>query len=867
MSDSKDVVQQQKEITHAVQPQAQYINPNHLIDTMVNGMLASSLAQFSKSDKKLNMQTIANFLILMSMSELKLGIMSIINEIKKFVLSLPSNLHHFLFVYLREGGVWSIIKMWVLSKIFFWRKQEVKKTTITPLIENKMEDIKEDNPILINFELTSETIKSFTHYILKNAKYNILPVYDIVCKSLIENKVQKKLENINFNIKIDEDFISCKLKNELIINLDQNMNSDGELLSKNIEQLYGLSNDELNRYIKGDKNISIFLKMIKDDKLREYILKEAKEILNECEMIYDGVSQYEKTNPAIKNYVKVYKKGMILSNILFKYKSNTETIDIFSHLYGSYSDKNIVLFAILHGNLYKKINFCSPYELLYICIFNNIAIIGPINYTFINNIITLSATSLQIFKIDNAVFIGDIIMQPSYNRGNTTTLTSNNICLKSIFKTYEEFSTTSFTNNTFDFKNIDTDIKTDTIKVTKISLELNSDTIPKDNIFEKFYNYFTNNIVVPVKQIDEIETKNIDIYQIVIKRHKRDIWVPNPAYLKWKEENNFEDKKEDKKEDNTEDKKDNKKDKKNSKKDKGIKDDTKDDHDDIIDHYDYGHFPKHRQFGGFNNYQYNYAPPKEIMKTEYELEMKKNKINSTSKSIHTLYLRKKQKEKLISSLSKYKDDKNLYTTLEIPHKLGCLLYGLPGTGKSTTIKVVGTFLGKDIYYIDLGCITKNSELKMIFDFIHNNCNNGIIVFEDIDAMSHIVKNRNLDESKYNLSNLMKTENDELSLSYFLNLLDGTLTSSELVFIMTTNNKHVLDPAIYRKGRVDIDIELQLCDHYQISEIYKSVKQKEIDKDVLKKIQENKYSPADILFHLVHNMYSDIGDDELFSEFY
>jgi ATP-dependent 26S proteasome regulatory subunit len=85
--------------------------------------------------------------------------------------------------------------------------------------------------------------------------------------------------------------------------------------------------------------------------------------------------------------------------------------------------------------------------------------------------------------------------------------------------------------------------------------------------------------------------------------------------------------------------------------------------------------------------------------------------------------------------------------------------------------------------------------------------------------------------------------------------------------MTTNNKHVLDPAIYRKGRVDIDIELQLCDHYQISEIYKSVKQKEIDKDVLRKVQENKYSPADILFHLIHNMYSDVSDDELFSEFY
>jgi ATP-dependent 26S proteasome regulatory subunit len=228
----------------------------------------------------------------------------------------------------------------------------------------------------------------------------------------------------------------------------------------------------------------------------------------------------------------------------------------------------------------------------------------------------------------------------------------------------------------------------------------------------------------------------------------------------------------------------------------------------------------------------NFAPPKEIMKTEFELELKKNKINSSNKSIDTLYLRKRQRERLLNVLSKYRDDKDLYARLELPRKLGFLLYGKPGTGKSTTIKAIGSYLAKDVYYVDLGCITKNAELKMVFDFIHNNCNNGIIVFEDIDAMTHIVKNRHLDESRYNLSNVMKQEEDELSLAYFLNLLDGTLCKEDTIFIMTTNNKEILDPAIYRKGRVDVDIEMKSCDHFQIAEIYKSVKQKELSKYIL-----------------------------------
>ena len=88
------------------------------------------------------------------------------------------------------------------------------------------------------------------------------------------------------------------------------------------------------------------------------------------------------------------------------------------------------------------------------------------------------------------------------------------------------------------------------------------------------------------------------------------------------------------------------------------------------------------------------------------------------------------------------DAEKVYKNMGLPYKLGVLLYGLPGTGKSTTIKAIASYMRKNVYFIDLKNVHTNGELHMIFTHVFENSQNGgIVVFEDIDAMTDVVKRR------------------------------------------------------------------------------------------------------------------------------
>ncbi|XWV26473.1 bifunctional AAA family ATPase chaperone/translocase BCS1 [Tupanvirus soda lake] len=242
-------------------------------------------------------------------------------------------------------------------------------------------------------------------------------------------------------------------------------------------------------------------------------------------------------------------------------------------------------------------------------------------------------------------------------------------------------------------------------------------------------------------------------------------------------------------------------------------------------------------------------------------------LNETKKDISTLYLRKADKEKLFNSLYQFKEKKEIFTNLGLPNKLNILLYGEPGTGKSTTIQAVATYLGKDIYYLDLKEATTNQDLQMMFEYVNKNVpNGGIIVIEDIDAMIDIVLKRKFTK-EYKINDLVSNQNNKLSLEYLLNILQGTLTLDDSIFIVTTNHIDHLDPAFYRDGRFDVKIELKLCDHHQIKCIYEKFMGRKIPNDILNKIPEDTFSPATIIFHIKDYIFStDVCDSDILAKF-
>jgi hypothetical protein len=257
-------------------------------------------------------------------------------------------------------------------------------------------------------------------------------------------------------------------------------------------------------------------------------------------------------------------------------------------------------------------------------------------------------------------------------------------------------------------------------------------------------------------------------------------------------------------------------------------------------------------------------PPKTIPKETTEKKITVKQLNEIEKDIDTLYLRKADKEILVSCLSQFRDKKEVIRSLGLPNKLNILLYGVPGTGKSTTIQAVATYLRKDIYYVDLKDAATNADLQMIFEYVNKNvANGGIVVIEDIDAMTEVVLKRTPLEpsSPSGRSSLPCDHKSKLTLDYFLNILQGTLTLDDSIFIVTTNHLTHLDPAFYRDGRFDVKVELKLCDTFQMNSIYRRILNRDIPMDLLKQLPEDKFSPAALIFHVKNYMFTPNTPDE------
>lgn len=280
-------------------------------------------------------------------------------------------------------------------------------------------------------------------------------------------------------------------------------------------------------------------------------------------------------------------------------------------------------------------------------------------------------------------------------------------------------------------------------------------------------------------------------------------------------------------------------------------------------------------------------PPEKITTIQHDTNISINEIRTFCKPIDTLYLRKEDKTVLKNTLQNYRNN-DIFERFGIPRKLGILAHGIPGTGKTSTILSIATYLNLDIYYVRLNEVKTCKELKKLFDKVSKeNTKNGMIVLEDIDAMIDIVKKREYRSSsslsvhsdhsglsrdteiqtygsrsttenqmeQTSLSSILSKEDEPITLEYLLNILDGTLCNENNIFVITTNHKESLDPALYRKGRIDVDIEFKKCDHYQMKEIISNIMEQDIADTLLDKIPEDTYTPAQIIFQCLEYYYN------------
>lgn len=176
---------------------------------------------------------------------------------------------------------------------------------------------------------------------------------------------------------------------------------------------------------------------------------------------------------------------------------------------------------------------------------------------------------------------------------------------------------------------------------------------------------------------------------------------------------------------------------------------------------------------------------------------------SKKRSFDNIYLPDDMKKQIIDILDRFINNKEYYEKHGITYKLGILLSGAPGSGKSSIAKAIASYLQWEIYYIN----TEGGELD-------SSLINEVILLEDIDCL--VSESRTEEVKEKNLN--------RLSMHTLLNYIDGSLSPSSCIFVATTNYPERLDPALLRPGRFDYhfsikhatrDIGEKVCDNFAV----------------------------------------------------
>ncbi|KAJ7698037.1 P-loop containing nucleoside triphosphate hydrolase protein [Mycena rosella] len=203
-------------------------------------------------------------------------------------------------------------------------------------------------------------------------------------------------------------------------------------------------------------------------------------------------------------------------------------------------------------------------------------------------------------------------------------------------------------------------------------------------------------------------------------------------------------------------------------------------------------------------------------------------------------------EVLVEDARDFLGSKAWYAARGIPFRRGYLLYGAPGSGKTSIISSIAGELGLDIYMVSLS--RSGLDDSALSELISNLPEKCVALMEDIDAAFTHSLNRDAepagDDAAPGAPPTAPTS--RLSLSGLLNALDGVAAQEGRILYATTNKYSALDPALCRPGRMDIHVEFKLASKYQARRLFTSfyLPADEDDKKEKQKEEERGSSSSD-----------------------
>lgn len=190
--------------------------------------------------------------------------------------------------------------------------------------------------------------------------------------------------------------------------------------------------------------------------------------------------------------------------------------------------------------------------------------------------------------------------------------------------------------------------------------------------------------------------------------------------------------------------------------------------------------------------------------------------------------------------------KAFYDQHGIPYRRSFLFYGVPGAGKTSLIQALAGHYKRNVSFLQL--TDKEMTDTSLMNSIAQLNKNTIVVMEDVDSCFSGRTN--------------KIAHSKITFSGLLNALDGVGSSVGQIFILTTNLKEQLDPALIRCGRVDVKVEFHNAVDEQCAKMWKSFYPDASEEypskfitTLRKKLDGNEINTASLQHFFVVNMHS------------
>lgn len=197
-----------------------------------------------------------------------------------------------------------------------------------------------------------------------------------------------------------------------------------------------------------------------------------------------------------------------------------------------------------------------------------------------------------------------------------------------------------------------------------------------------------------------------------------------------------------------------------------------------------------------------------------------------SRPLESVFIPHNQKTEILQDLERFKKTKNTLLKKGLNIHRSYLFHGVPGSGKTTFIKALATYLDRNVYFLPLGSELSNKDLNNLLSDMEEE---SILVLEEIDVVFD-----KREASKHN----------KVSFDVLLNMLDGLIAKKNLITFITTNHYDKIDPALLRAGRVSMELQFGYIQEKEILKMveywYNIVFNVETKKFILHYLQPGKY---------------------------